>query len=146
MKKKIFLTKLKIMMLFISPKRKITILEMSLKSSIMSKIWKRVASSFCKVLVNLTGWKTELLIAQLRAGIWQKVFRLMSGSRFSTSKYQKWCLFIFSQKYQNFAKNAKYFFFLVGLKYPWGHILSLRTFRQIPVLSWAISNSVFWQN
>ena len=27
-------------------------------------------------LVNLTGWKTELLIAQLRAGIWRKVFRL----------------------------------------------------------------------
>ena len=37
---------------------------------------KKVASNFCKVLVNLTGWKTELLIAQLRAGIWQKVFRL----------------------------------------------------------------------
>ena len=77
------MTKLKIMMLFISPKWKITVLEMSLKSSIMSKldhqmskIWKKVASSFCKVLVDLTGWKTELLIAQLRAGIWRKVFRL----------------------------------------------------------------------
>ena len=37
-KKKFFLTKLKIMMFFISPKRKITVLEMSLKSSIMSKL------------------------------------------------------------------------------------------------------------
>ena len=70
-------------MLFISPKWKITVLEMSLKSSIMSKldhqmskIWKKVASSFCKVLVNLTGWKTEYLIAQLRKGIWRKVVRL----------------------------------------------------------------------
>jgi hypothetical protein len=42
----------------------------------MSRIWKKVASSFCKVLANLTGWKTEYLIAQLRAGIWRKVFRL----------------------------------------------------------------------
>ena len=56
-KKIFFLTKLKIMMLFISPKRKITVLEMSLKSSIMSKldhqmskIWKKVASNFCSLL------------------------------------------------------------------------------------------------
>ena len=26
---------------------------------------------------------------------------------------------------------------------PWGHVLSLKTFCQIPALSWAISNSVF---
>ena len=42
---------------------------------------KKVASSFCKVLVNLTGWKTELLIAQLRAGTWRKVFRLKTCSQ-----------------------------------------------------------------
>ena len=56
---------------------------MSLRSSIMSKldhkmsrIWKKVASSFCKVVANLTVWKTEYLIAQRRTGIWWKVFRL----------------------------------------------------------------------
>ena len=49
--KKIFLTKLKIMMLIISPKRKNTILEMALKSFILSKLdhqmsksWKRIAA------------------------------------------------------------------------------------------------------
>ena len=49
--KKIFLTKLKIMMLIISPKRKNTTLEMALKSSILSKLdypmskgWKRIAA------------------------------------------------------------------------------------------------------
>ena len=52
------------------------ILIMSKLDHQMSRIWKKVASSFCKVLANLTGWKTEYLIAQLRAGIWRKVFRL----------------------------------------------------------------------
>ena len=49
--KNFFLTKLKIMMLFISPKRKNAILEMALKSFILSKLdhqmsksWKRIAA------------------------------------------------------------------------------------------------------
>ena len=46
---------------FISPKRKNAVLEMGLKSSIMtnldnqmSRILKKVASNFCKLLSNLT--------------------------------------------------------------------------------------------
>ena len=55
--------------LFISPKRKKTVLEMGLKSSIlskfdhlMSKSWKEIAAHELKTnIVNLTGWKTEYL-------------------------------------------------------------------------------------
>ena len=43
--KKIFLTKLKIMMLFISPKRKNAILEMALKSFILSKLDHQMSKS-----------------------------------------------------------------------------------------------------
>ena len=41
------------------------------------------------------------------------------------------------------GKNTKYFFYYWAWSTPWGHVLSLKTFRQIPALSWAISNSVF---
>ena len=43
--KKFFLTKLKIMMLIISPKRKNTILEMALKSFILSKLDHQMSKS-----------------------------------------------------------------------------------------------------
>ena len=35
----------------------------------------KLPAHFCKLLVNLTFWKTEYLIAQLRTGIWRKVIR-----------------------------------------------------------------------
>ena len=41
------------------------------------------------------------------------------------------------------GKNPKYFFSYWAWSTPWGHVLSLKTFRQNPALSWAISNSVF---
>ena len=41
------------------------------------------------------------------------------------------------------GKNTKYFFSYWAWSTPWGHVLSLKTFCQIPALSWAISNSVF---
>ena len=44
-RKKIFLTKLKIMKLIISPKRKNTTLEMALKSSILSKLDHQMSKS-----------------------------------------------------------------------------------------------------
>ena len=40
------------------------------------KVEKRVSHTNSKLLVNLTFWKTEYLIAQLRTGIWRKVIRL----------------------------------------------------------------------
>ena len=40
------------------------------------KIEKIVRQTSSKLLVNLTNWKTEYLIAQLRTGFWQKLFRL----------------------------------------------------------------------
>ena len=68
---------------FISPKRKKPVLEMALRSSNISKInqqmsknWKQTAAHELKLLVNLTGWKTEYLIAQLKTGFRQKVHRL----------------------------------------------------------------------
>ena len=73
----------KIMFQNIVWKRKNTILKMSLKSSIMSKfdhqmsrIWIEVAGRLLETISNLTGWKTEYLIAQLRIGIRQKSIRL----------------------------------------------------------------------
>ena len=54
-----------------------------LNSSIISKVdhqmsrnWKKVASSFWKLLTNLVGWKFAYLISQLMTGIRQKLFRL----------------------------------------------------------------------
>ena len=41
------------------------------------------------------------------------------------------------------GKNPKYFFSYWAWSTPWGHVLSLKTFRQIPALSWAIRYSVF---
>ena len=75
--------------MFISQKRKKTILEMALKSFILSKLdhqmsksWKGIAAHELKLVLNLTGWKTEYLIAQLRTGFLQKVFRLYMSSSF----------------------------------------------------------------
>ena len=69
--------------MFISPKRKNTILEMALKSFILSKLdhqmsksWKGSAAHELKLVTNLTGWKTEYLIAQLRTGFRQKVYSI----------------------------------------------------------------------
>ena len=41
------------------------------------------------------------------------------------------------------GKNPKSGFFYWAWITPWGHVLSLKTFRQIPALSWAIRYSVF---
>ena len=67
--------------MFISPKRKNTILEMALKPFIISKLdhqlsksWKLIARHVFET--NLIVWKTEYLIAQLRTGFRQKLFRL----------------------------------------------------------------------
>ena len=40
------------------------------------KVENRVPHTNSKLQVNLTGWKTEYLIAQLRTGFRQKFFRL----------------------------------------------------------------------
>ena len=50
--KKIFLTKLKIMMLIISPKRKNTILEMALKSLILSKLDHQMSKSWKRIVAH----------------------------------------------------------------------------------------------
>ena len=72
-------------MLFISPKRKITVLEMSLKSSIMSKldhqmskIWKKVSSNFCNLLSKLDRLKNW--VAQLSR---KKIFCIFTTSYFA---------------------------------------------------------------
>ena len=86
-KKKKYLTKLKIM---------------SKLDNQMSRFWKKVARSFCKVLAYLTGWKTEYLIAQLRAGIWQKVGNVGPICWFYTPHFR---ITIQNQKSQN-AKTS----------------------------------------
>ena len=50
--KKFFLTKLKIMMLIISPKRKNTILEMALKSFILSKLDHQMSKSWKRIVAH----------------------------------------------------------------------------------------------
>ena len=50
--KKNFLTKLKIMMLIISPKRKNTILEMALKSLILSKLDHQMSKSWKRIVAH----------------------------------------------------------------------------------------------
>ena len=47
------------------------------------------------------------------------------------------------QPKQEVVKTKNIFFSYWAWSSPWGHDLSLKTFRQIPALSWAISYSVF---
>ena len=54
----------------------------------------------------------------------------------------KWRIFSRTGKIGS-GKNTKYFFFYWAWSTPWGHVLSLKTFCQIPAMRWAISNSVF---
>ena len=89
-------------MLFISPKQKITILEMILKSSITSKLDQemelKLPNHFWRLLENLTGWKREYLIAQLRTWIWQQVFKAQNMfSRCTSSPVGKMMILHFYQ-------------------------------------------------
>ena len=60
-------------------------------------IWVEV-THFCNPVSNLTFWKTEYLIAQLRAWIWQKVIRLKTVWFSSPSRKNK-DFFIFTTSY-----------------------------------------------
>ena len=51
--------------------------------------------------------------------------------------------FWLGQPKQEVVKMKNIFFPYWAWSTPWGHVLSLITFRQIPALSWAISYSVF---
>ena len=48
-----------------------------------------------------------------------------------------------SRAKSDLVKIQNLFFSYWAWSSPWGHVLSLKTFRQIPVLSWAIRYSVF---
>ena len=63
-------------MLIISPKRKNTILEMALKSLILSKLDHQMSKSWKRIVAHELQTGPEYLIAQLRTGFRQKVFRL----------------------------------------------------------------------
>ena len=60
-----------------------------------------------------------------------------------------WVVFHLSEEFwvgqpkQEVVKTKNIFFSYWAWSSPWGHVLSLKTFRQIPALSWAISYSVF---
>ena len=79
--KKIFLTKLKIMMLFISPKRKNASLEMALKSFILSKLdhqmsksWKRIAAHELETTSKFDLLKNWVPDCSAQDRIWTKTF------------------------------------------------------------------------
>ena len=57
-------------------------------------------------------------------------------------RIEKWSIFSRTSKIGS-GKNTKYFFSYWAWRTPWGHVFSLKTFRQIPVLIWAILYSVF---
>ena len=103
---------------FISPKWKNTILEMSLKSSIlpkldhqMSKIWIEVAGPLLETISNIDWLKNWDLIAQLRTGIWQK---------FLDSKY------VLNVNFKLSRKNNNFIFLPVPILPGWLIILHLK--------------------
>ena len=66
----------------------------------------------------------------------------LCSSKFVQLKLLKWRILSWTGKIGS-GKNTKYVFSYWPWSTPWGHVLSLKTFHQIPALSWAIRYSVF---
>ena len=96
-------------------------------------------------IVNLTNVQWNRIQGQKSVKAIYRVIRL-KWMHFRLTIFHDWIKWrIFSQPGKiGSGKNKKNLYFsYVAWKSPWGHGLSLITFCQIPVLSWAIWYSVF---
>ena len=97
----------------------------SLEKSVWSLYWGSI-KFFSGRTILVTDWaqKTSLTKLVLKCSV-------LSGE------------FWVPQANQDLVKIRNLYFPYWAWSTPWGHVLSLITFRQIPVLSWAIRYSVF---
>ena len=103
-------------------------------------------------LVLVNSWKCDLPSSHFEIGN-LCLLALDLVSKCQSLKFGYWILcnffsclsgeFWVGQANQDLVKIFFFHFSSWAWSTPWGHVLSLITFRQIPVLSWAIRYSVF---